>query len=383
MGTGYLHVEIASAQSAKRPHDPCGDYFRFERSPLATTIVCADGIGCGVKANVAAVMCVARLFELLERDFSLREAFAAVARTMLAAMGSDLPFVAFSVARVHADGRTTVLSFESPPPVFVGRREAQVLTQRSINLEQAVAGEAQCHLEAGEGLLLCSDGITQAGMGAGLRMGWEPAGVCRFINNLLADGTMLASLPKEVHDYALRISGRRHTDDCTVLLAACRPGRIVNILSGPPADPASDHAVVAEFLRSEGEKIVCGGTTAKIVADRTGAVVEVEEPSSLIAPPAYRVQGIDLVTEGAVTLNQVYHVLDEDPAELTEYSGVTRLCDLLRTADRVNITLGRARNPAEADISFRQQGILTRRKIVPLLADKLCKAGKLVVVEER
>jgi hypothetical protein len=372
---------MTSAQSAKHAGDPCGDVFRCHRSPLATTIVCADGIGSGVKANVAAVMCVSRLFELLACEFSLREAFATVARTMTAAMGSDLPFVAFNVARVHADGRTTVLSYESPPPIFVGRRRAQVLHQRTLNLERAVVGEAQCHLEAGEGLLICSDGITQAGLGAGLALGWEADGVCEYVNDLLADGIAFSTLAAEVHDRARRLWKAHAGDDCTAIMACCRPGRIVNILSGPPTDRASDRAVIARFLRADGAKVVCGATTAKIVGHCVGAPVQVEQATSLIAPPAYRLHGIDLVTEGAVTLNQAYNILDEDPAAYAEQSGVTKLCRLLLEADRINIFLGQARNPAAGDIAFRQQGILQRGKVVPLLAEKLRRQGKLVVLE--
>ena len=106
-----------------------------------------------------------------------------------------------------------------------------------------------------------------------------------------------------------------------------------------------------------------------------------KDPQSLVAPPRYEIPGIDLVTEGAVTLNQVFNVLDEDMAEFTEDSGVTELCALLHVADRVNITAGGAKNQASGDISFRQCGILTRAHILPLIAEKLRADGKLVVLE--
>ena len=93
------------------------------------------------------------------------------------------------------------------------------------------------------------------------------------------------------------------------------------------------------------------------------------------------IAGIDLVTEGAVTLNQVYNLLDEDLAAFTEDSGVTELCSLMQVADRVNIMIGGAKNKASGGISFRQCGILTRENIVPLIAEKLRACGKLVVVE--
>ena len=81
-----------------------------------------------------------------------------------------------------------------------------------------------------------------------------------------------------------------------------------------------------------------------------------------------------------MTLNQAYNILEEDPRDFTETSGVTELCVLLRSADRVNILAGKATNPASNDISFRQQGILSRRAIIPLIIDKLKQAGKLVTI---
>ncbi len=107
-----------------------------------------------------------------------------------------------------------------------------------------------------------------------------------------------------------------------------------------------------------------------------------ENPQSLLAPPRYQIEGIGLVTEGAVTLNQLYNVLDEDPSAFEEVSGVTELHALVHAADRINIWIGGAENPATTDISFRQQGILSRHKILPLLAKKLQEMGKLVVVKE-
>lgn len=409
MAQGYLHVEIASAQSAKRRGNPCGDVFRFERGSLGTTIVCADGLGSGVKANIAAVMCVSRLFGLLGMDFSLREAFWAVARTMTAAMGSDLPFVAFTMARISPDGRATVLTYESPPPILVSRRRAQLLDQRLLELKPAAVAEAQCHLEDGEGLLLCSDGITQAGLGVrrggahvrkagerfhqadsqrsdarsdlGFGAGWEISGVCDYVNELLAAGLASRDIPDEVHAQARRLWRPSSGDDCTVVLALCRPGVTVNLLTGPPARRTDDRTLVGRFLKSEGVKVVCGATTARLVGQRLGVSLQVDEGESGIAPPAYRLPGIDLVTEGAVTLNQVFNILDEDPQDCPEESGVTRLCRLLRNADRVNVFLGTARNPATGDIAFRQQGILPRTTIVPLLVERLRQQGKFVTLE--
>ena len=139
---------------------------------------------------------------------------------------------------------------------------------------------------------------------------------------------------------------------------------------------------MGRFLEAKGLKIVCGGKTAEIVAGVLGEPLGVEQDSlSLTSPPRYAIEGVDLVTEGAVTLNQVYNVLDEPLERLVEDSGVTELCTFLQLADRVNLFVGGAQNRAHGDITFRQQGMLTRDRIVPLIVDKLRAAGKLVVVE--
>jgi hypothetical protein len=135
-------------------------------------------------------------------------------------------------------------------------------------------------------------------------------------------------------------------------------------------------------MMMNGAKVVCGGTTAQIVAKALEKPLLMEQnPQSMLAPPRHIIEGVDLVTEGAITLNQVYNVLDEDPDVFDEESGVTQLHKLLHEADRVNILIGGAINPATADISFRQKGILTRHKIIPLIAKKLEDVGKLVVIE--
>ena len=130
-----------------------------------------------------------------------------------------------------------------------------------------------------------SDGIPQAGLGHGLPQGWQTEAALRYMNGRLSDGCKPRQLPALVHDEARRlwIEGG---DDCTAVMALCRVGQIVNILTGPPNAASNDTAVVRRFLQSEGLKVVCGGTTAEVVARVLGESVAVEpEPQSMVAPP--------------------------------------------------------------------------------------------------
>jgi hypothetical protein len=381
MVAGYVHVEVETVQSPKRPEWPCGDVVACDRNEAATVVVCADGIGSGVHAHIAAELYVSRLLESLRLGTSLIKATSSIVHSMERNREPKGAFAAFTVARILNDGMATVLAYEAPPAILVSRRHAVAIPARSVTLGGAIVMESECCLEPDDALLLMSDGITQAGLGHGLPQGWQTEGVLRYVNHCLSDGLLLKEIADSVHQEARRlwIDGG---DDCTAVMALCRRGQIVNILTGPPALPSNDMPSVRRFLQSEGLKIVCGGTTAEIVGRALGKPISVErEPQSAVAPPRYEIPGIDLVTEGAVTLNQVYNVLDEDLSLFTEDSGVTELCALLQIADRVNIFVGGAKNRASGDISFRQCGILTRDTIIPLLAGKLRAAGKLVVVK--
>lgn len=379
----YVHLDVTGNQVVKHNQVACGDVWSVERRPTDTLLLCCDGLGSGVSANLAATFCSARLIERLHGHSSLREAFGDVVRTMNQARGQDLPFAAFSLVRMLSDGSTTVLSYESPPTLLLTTQTATVLDQHESVIDHAVISEVNLLLEPGDALLVVSDGITQSGLGHGLPLGWGNDGLCRFVSAKITEGYLQSEIPRLVTDQARQLWGGRAHDDCTAVCASCRPGRSLVVLTGPPANPAMDSQLIKRYLALEGQKVVCGGTTAKLVARCSGQKLRVLTPAAdTVAPPHYEISGVALVTEGAVTLNQVYNLIDESLTDYREDSGVTRLCELLRQADRIQFLVGTAPNQAEGDLVFRQQGILPRAKIVPLIAENLRNKGKLVIVEE-
>jgi hypothetical protein len=362
----YTHVDVHSVQSSKKPGMPCGDMLATLRTNTGTTSICADGIGSGIRAHIAAQMCVSRLTESLQQELSLRTVFQSVATTMQACRDPQKPFAAFSIARIRSDGYATVFSYDAPLPILVSRQGANVLAHRPFPLPGGLAMESTCQLDMGEGILLMSDGITQAGLGYGTTGEWTSDGVVQYINSNISSRLKLSLAPEMLHKEALaRWKGEmqesqrpqsersfspyspdaRHQatvrgpakvtgDDCSIMLGLCRTGQTVNLFTGPPIDRDNDIPTVKRFLHLPGLKIVCGGTTSKLVAKYLNVPLEMEsEPTSTIAPPRYGIRGINLVTEGAVTLNQVYNILDEDVSKLQEDSGVTELRMLLGVAD--------------------------------------------------
>jgi hypothetical protein len=375
-----LYIDIKLVQSPKLPQGPCGDLVVSDRNSTATTIICCDGIGSGIKANIAANLCASRLSELLRGGFTLREAFNAAVKTMNQWRSPEKPFTAFCICRILNDGTATILSYEFPPAILLASGCASVIPQQIHSQDVCISSESTCIIEPGDAILLMSDGITQAGMGGTLIKGWETEGVVNFANAQMRKGISPDDIAAMIHGQARNLWARAKGDDCTVVAAKCRQGNFVNILTGPPSHPVNDAKIVQEFVNSLGTHIVCGATTAAIVAKYLGKKVAVSQDASLIAPPKYSIDGIDLVTEGAVTLNQVYNVWDEEEENFEEESGVTELWEHLKKADCVRIIMGCSFNKASDNIAFKQTGILTRDKIIPLLANKLRSQGKLVLV---
>jgi hypothetical protein len=375
-----LYIDIKLVQSSKFPQGPCGDLVTSDRNSTSTTIICCDGIGSGIKANIAATLCASRLNELLRGGFTLREAFNAAVKTMNQWRSPEKPFTAFCICRILNDGTATILSYEFPPPILLASGCAAVIPQQIHSQEIGISAEATCILEPGDAIILTSDGITQAGMGGVLTNGWETQGVLDFANAEMRKGSSPDVIADMIHNQARSIWAKSKGDDCTVAVAKCRRGNFVNIMTGPPSHAANDAKIVQEFINSPGSHIVCGATTAGISAKYLGKKVSISQDSSLIAPPKYSIDGIELVTEGAVTLNQVYNIWDEEADSFEEESGVTELWHHLKKADCIRIFMGCAFNQASDNIAFRQTGILTRSKIIPLLINKLRSEGKLVLV---
>ena len=147
-------------------------------------------------------MCVSRLKELLRLGYSLRKAFASLAGTMQQARDPSRPFAAFSVARILNDGMVSILGYETPPPLLIGPRQAAASEPNVRRNGGSPGAGVHGYLEPGDAILLTSDGITQAGLGGKLPLGWGTEGLVRFINDRLVEGLMLQEIPEAVHRQA-------------------------------------------------------------------------------------------------------------------------------------------------------------------------------------
>ena len=232
----------------KKPQGPCGDAIMQHRSDLATDISLCDGIGSGYKAHIAAEMCISRLKTSLESGISMQRSFSNLASTLNLWRSPDMPYAAFSLARILNDGETNILSYDTPSPILISSGHACVLLERPLLANETIAKQSSCFLIPGESLLLVSDGVTQAGIGNGLQMGWGIKGVADYITELLKKRISKSEISDAVCRKAFELCGCKNIDDISVVQALCRKGKTVTLSTGPPINENKDEKVfVTDF----------------------------------------------------------------------------------------------------------------------------------------
>lgn len=371
--------EDAVCQKMKHGQAVCGDFYLCERTAEETVFILCDGIGSGIYANIAAITCGERIMELLRSGMSVRASCETVASSMHKARKEDIPYSAFSVVVILTGGQFIVYTYEAPEAILIQNGSAGVLKPNYYKEENGEIGEANGILEEGDSLLLPSDGLTQAGMGLGYGYGIGSDGIADYINQFYDIYEDVGHLPQKIMEMCVGLSGGKYEDDMTLALLNCREARQMTIFTGPPSRPSMDRECVSIFLESPGKKVVCGSSTADIVSRESGKKLEIVRlGSSFGSPPEYKMEGVDLTTEGAVMLNQVYNILGEPVELFEENSVVERLCMMLMETDVIHLMVGNAANDAYEALLFKQVGIRIRKKMVKLLAQKLRSMGKLV-----
>ncbi len=359
----------------------CGDHTLCRRTQSGTFYVLCDGVGSGVYANISAITCAARLMQMASDGVPLHTVCATVAASMHRARSERIPFCAFSFAQIMADGRFLVYCYEAPEPVVILNGAAAVLTPHIYKAGPEEFGGASGKLETGDGLLLFSDGLSQTGLGGG-GFGLGSAGVAKRVNDWLSEDVRLRELPKRLLGLAKDLSGGRNEDDVTAGLLRCREADRLVVLTGPPSRKSLDAQVVERFFSLPGKHVVCGSTTADVVARCTGTKVALAGGAGGDgSPPEYELPGVDMTTEGAVMLSRVNNIIDEPEENFVDDTPVERLAMLMQEADAITFINGTVVNRAHQATLFRELGVLPREAVIKTLSDKLSARGKLVEVE--
>ncbi|MBC7344869.1 MAG: serine/threonine-protein phosphatase, partial [Clostridia bacterium] len=361
----------------------CGDSIEITRSPRSTIIILSDGLGSGVKANILSSLTAKIAAGMLKRGCRLDEVIETLASTLPVCQVRHLAYSTFTILEVSSEGTAYLAEFDNPSTIAGGRQGP-----RSLDYVERVVGdrkikEAVFELEEGDWLVLLSDGVLHAGIGGIWNLGWGWDRVNAYVQSLGKQSLSAREMADDIIALCLKLYGGKPGDDASVVAVKAREERSVAVMVGPPADPNDDEKVVKKFLRLPGKKVVCGGTTGNIVAKYLGKEIVVDLDSTRTdLPPTGKLEGIDLVTEGMLTLTQtLVNLQDNIPPKKFMYKldGVSRLTLTLLEADRIHFIVGRAINPAH-QVPNVPPVLALKRQIIDDIIRHLKRRGKKVTV---
>jgi len=344
-----LHAEVTVSQLCKNGEELCGDNVQITRTGDSLIVVVSDGLGSGVKANILATLTTKIASSMLARGASLDDVVETIAQTLPVCRERKIAYSTLQILRIDQTGNATLVEFDSPRTLL--SRAGHVMPfpaqTKMVGGKSVLAG--QFELKEDDWVIMVSDGVIHAGIGGllPLGLGWEGLSARLAEDVVKATDTtdICASLLNCCEGYYLGKPG----DDTTIVAVKIRRPRWLNLMMGPPASPEQDEEVVRRFLAAPGQKVVSGGTTATLVSRVMGKPLKVSleyhDPS---IPPIAFLDGIDLVTEGVLTLNAAADKLRslQDLKRSSRKDGATLIARLLMDVDHVHIWAGGAVNPA-------------------------------------
>jgi hypothetical protein len=380
---GRLKAEVAVAQLNKHGEELCGDCVEVAQDS-STLVVLSDGLGSGVKAHILASMTCKMISTMLRGGLQLDDVVDSLSKTLPVCEVRHLAYSTFSILRIMPDNSAYLAEFDNPA-VFWGRgQELLSLERESRDYAGRIVKESRFNLEDGDWLVMISDGVLHAGIGGVWNLGWGWDRVGDYLRRVAPWEEDARSLADELLETTRKLYAGKPGDDATVVVVKVRVPRRLTVLAGPPEKRSDDAHVVRSLMESPGKKVVCGGTTSLMVGRELGRRVEVELGSLRDStPPTGRIEGIDLVTEGILTLTKALEILrDGTPRRHMlrfRTDGPSRLVSLLAEADEIGFIVGRARNPAHQSPDLPSE-LALKSKVVEDLARILQSQGKEVTV---
>lgn len=291
----------------------------------------------------------------------------------------NVAYSTFSILKIARDGQVDIIDFDGLPPIKISRGFVDVIERTSREVAGKKINEAHIQLKEDDYLLITSDGVTEAGLGLTLPLGLQTSGLVKALKENCRLNTSAQDLVNQVIDICMSYYINEPGDDTTAVAVHMRQAHECVIMTGVPCDMKDDARIVEDFLNVKGRKIICGGTTAQVFARETNREIEpVNSDSSGPIPPISKIKGVELVTEGIITMDHVTKLIEEnDLEEKEEKNGATMLLDQLLYADKITIFFGTQLNKAYEKI---KPGIHLRDVLIDKLTSQLKALGKDVTV---
>ena len=361
-----VSIDAAWKSLNKHQEELCGDKVEILKTEESDILILADGMGSGVKANIQATLTSRILGTMLREGAQIESCVETIARTLPVCSVRKVAYATFSILQIYHDGRAYLAEFDNPSCIFIrnGRIVDYPYEVREIGGKKI--HEYNFTVQKNDCFILMSDGVVYAGAGSILDLnGWTWEAVADYALKCTKQSMSASRLAVMLSQACEELYEEKPGDDTTVAVARVIERKIVNIFTGPPKSKEDDGRLMHDFMHAEGKKVVAGGTSANIAARILGKeIVTRIDSRNPDVPPTAEIEGIDLVTEGVLTLGGCLKLLkkyvnDEFDAEffdeLDADNGASRLAKLLiEECTELNLFVGTAVNAAhqETELNF-------------------------------
>ncbi|MDP3398139.1 MAG: SpoIIE family protein phosphatase [Bacteroidales bacterium] len=380
-------IEVDCCQKNKVGHIVCGDTFmsqKFKEEGRVISVL-SDGLGSGIKASVLSTITSSMLlnFSLLNED--IMDSASSVLKTLPQDEIRKISYSTFCLCEIDCFGKVRIAEYETPSFYLLRNGEFVNIQKKKIPVEREDLDNthlliSEFKMQKEDRIIFFSDGVSQSGMGnLNMPFGWEE-GSKDYISMIVSKSPDISAkdlsrrivIKAEQNDYSVL------KDDTSCCVIYMRKPRNLLVCTGPPYDEKND-GYLSNYIRDfQGRKIVCGGTTAQIISRETGRSISTDiSPSDRELPPISKMDGVDLITEGILTLSKVERILSEEEYESKNKDGpAEKLLRLLADSDKITFLVGTRINIAHQDPTLPIELEIRRnvvKKIKSLLESKWLK----------
>ncbi len=375
-----LHIDCGFLQFNHEDEPICGDYYRILDTDEGQLLVLSDGQGSGVRANIPATLTASMLGRMIAGKVPLNDAVSAVADTLPVNSVSGLAYATFTVLEVE-EQHMHLLQFDNPDAVLIRNGVVTDYPIEHLTSEGKEIHESTLDIQEGDVLIITSDAVSNAGMGKLTGDGWARKDYLNWLSRKVKPDMPARELAANICAAVQDLNEGTFDDDLTVLVLKFIKANVVNLMIGPPSAAKDDEIYMRGFFHLEGQHVVCGGTTSKVAADYLGTTVHIKPDTDTDGVPCYlRIDGVDLATEGQITLDRLMDYveeIEEDPLAMLSMAKVKNGASLLGKklfleASEVNLFFGNASNKAYEE---GHPGEQTKQETVEMLIACLRRQG--------
>ena len=334
----------------------CGDHIDIvEPDEDSTVVVLSDGLGSGVKASILSTLTSKIISTMLAEGLSLEECVETIAATLPVCSVRGVAYSTFTIIHLKNNETAELIQYDNPHTIIIRNEKNWDYPKTEMNIGGKKIFKSVIQLQENDIFIAMSDGCPHAGIGTAYNFGWKREDIASFLETLAPVGYTAKNLSTMLIDECDKLYDHKPGDDATACVVKIRKRVLMNMLFGPPSNRDDADRMMSLFFSKEGKHIICGGTTSSIASKflRKPLKPSLNFESSDV-PPIAEIEGVDLVTEGVITVNKVVEYAQDYLGENKHYehwnfkkdgaSLISRL--LFEEATDINFYVGRAINPA-------------------------------------